>query len=150
MNADKASSLFWFFIAIIVAVGAFRLGLGTFHTPGVGFVAFGAATILGILAAVSFFQAMAKEKAIRHSPLFRETLWIKVILVFAALVIYAQTITIGGYNITTFLLMAFLFWIIERQKVWKVICFSLLTTVTTYYVFSKWLNCQFPIGPLGF
>jgi hypothetical protein len=70
--------------------------------------------------------------------------------VFAALLVYAQVISFLGYNITTFFLMTFLFWVVERQKTWKAIAYALLTTVITYYVFSKWLNCQFPVGPLGF
>jgi hypothetical protein len=27
---------------------------------------------------------------------------------------------------------------------------SILTTILTYLVFSKWLNCQFPDGLFGF
>ena len=46
--------------------------------------------------------------------------------------------------------MTFLFWIAGRQKVWRVVVYSLGTTVITYYVFSKSLNLQFPVGPLGF
>jgi len=150
MNGDKASSLFWLFVAMIVSVGAFRLGLGNFRVPGIGFMPFGAAVLLGLLSIVSFLQAVAKEKTVETTPLFRGTLWLRVVFVFVALLAYAQAIPLGGYNITTFLLMTFLFWIVERQKVWKVVLYAFLTTVITYYVFSKWLNCQFPIGPLGF
>lgn len=150
MNADKAGSLFWLLVAIVVAVGAFRLDLGNVRAPGVGFMPFGAAVLLGLLSIISFLQAAAKEKALKRAPLFRGTLWLWVVVIFGALLAYAQAIPLGGYNITTFLLMTFLFWIMERQKVWKVVLYALLTTVITYYVFSKWLNCQFPIGPLGF
>ncbi|HVP79680.1 MAG TPA: tripartite tricarboxylate transporter TctB family protein [Thermodesulfobacteriota bacterium] len=150
MNADKAGSLFWLLVAIVVAVGAFRLGLGNVRAPGIGFMPFGAAVLLGLLSIISFLRAAAKEKALKSAPLFRGTLWLRVVFVFVALLAYAQAIPLGGYNITTFLLMTFLFWIMERQKVWKVVLYALLTTVITYYVFSKWLNCQFPIGPLGF
>ena len=150
MNADKASSLFWLLVAIVVSVVAFRLGLGNFRVPSIGFMPFGAAVLLGLLSIVSFFQAVAKEKAAKSTPLFRGMLWPRVVFAFAALLAYAQIIPLGGYNITTFLLMTFLFWIVERQKMWKVVAYAFLTTVITYYVFSKWLNCQFPIGPLGF
>lgn len=150
MNADKASSLFWLFVAIVVSVGAFRLGLGNFRVPRIGFMPFGAGVLLGLLSIVSFLQAVAKEKTAKSSPLFRGTLWLRVVFAFAALLAYAQAVPLGGYNITTFLLMTFLFWLVERQKVWKVVVYALLTTAITYYVFSKGLNCQFPVGPLGF
>jgi hypothetical protein len=45
--------------------------------------------------------------------------------------------------------MTFLFRIVERQKIGWVFLLSILTTLTTYLVFSKWLNCQFPDGLLG-
>ncbi len=150
MNAGKAGSLFWLLVAIVVSIGAFRLGLGNLRAPGIGFMPFGAAVLLGLLSIISFVQVAAKEKALKSAPLFRGTLWPRVVFAFAALIAYAQLIPVGGYNITTFLLMTFLFWIVERQKVWKVVVYALLTTVITYYVFSKWLNCQFPVGPLGF
>jgi hypothetical protein len=150
MNADRASSLFWLFVGVVVSVASFRLDVGSFRTPGMGFMPFGAAVLLGLLAVISFFQAAVKEKASDKPAVFRGTRWCKVLFVFAGLLVYVQAIPLAGYNISTFLLMTFLFWIVERQKVWKVVIFALLTTVITYYVFSKWLNCQFPLGPLGF
>jgi hypothetical protein len=149
MNADRASSLFWLFVGVVISVASFRLDVGSFRTPGMGFMPFGAAALLGLLAVISFFQAAVKEKAANKPPLFRGTRWPKVLFVFAGLLIYVQALPLAGYNISTFLLMTFLFWIVERQKIWKVVVFALLVTVITYYVFSKWLNCQFPIGPLG-
>jgi len=150
MSVDKAGSLFWLFVAIIVAVASFRLGLGTIRTPSIGFMPFGAAVLLGLLSLTSFLQALSKGRVADRPPLFRGMLWHRVALVFAALFAYAQLIPLGGYNITTFFLMTFLFWIVGRQPVWKVALYALLATGTTYYVFSKWLNCQFPTGPLGF
>jgi hypothetical protein len=32
MNTDKAASIFWLFISIIVSVASFRLGLGKFSS----------------------------------------------------------------------------------------------------------------------
>ena len=150
MNADRASSLVWLFVAVVVSAASFRLDLGSFRTPGMGFMPFGAAVLLGLLAVISFFQSAVKEKAVNKPAVFRGTRWSKVLFVFAGLLIYVQAMPLAGYNISTFLLMIFLFWIVERQNIWKVVIFALLTTLITYYVFSKWLNCQFPVGPLGF
>ncbi len=150
MSVDQASSLFWFCIAFVVSVASYRLGLGTFRSPSIGFMPFGAALLLGLLSLISFLQASMKERVSRQAPLFRNTLWPRVLFVFLVLLAYAQTIPLLGYNVSTFVLMALLFWIVERQKVWKVMAYALVTTVITYYVFSKWLNCQFPVGPLGF
>jgi len=149
MTSDKPTSIFWLFVSVIVAVASYRLGLGNVSAPGSGFTPFGAAVLLGILSIVCFLQTMAREKPTEVQPLFRGTLWPRVVLVFAALLAYAQLIPFAGYSITTFLLMGFLFWIAGQKKTWKVTLYSLATTVLSYYVFSKWLNLQFPLGPLG-
>jgi hypothetical protein len=151
MNADKGTSLFWFFVSIVVSIAAFRLGLGKLSAPGSGFVPFGAAVLLGLLSVVCFLQAVTREgTAAKAESLFRGTLWYRVVFACLALFAYAQVIPFLGYNITTFLLMTFLFWITGRQKVWRVAVYSFGTTVITYYVFSKSLNLQFPVGPFGF
>ena len=150
MNTDKATSVFWLCISVIVSVASYRLGLGKLSTPSSGFMPFGAAVLLGILSIVSFLQVIRQKKPADVQPLFRGLLWPKVILVFVALFAYTQLIPFGGYGVITFLLMIFLFWIAGQKKVWKVVLYSLTTTALSYYVFSKWLNLQFPIGPLGF
>jgi hypothetical protein len=151
MKADKGTSLFWLFVSIIVSVAAFRLGLGKLSSPGSGFMPFGAAVLLGLLSIICFLQAVRREGTeAKAEPLFRGTLWHRVVFACLALFAYAQVIPFLGYNITTFLLMTFLFWITGRQKMWRVVVYSLGTTVITYYVFSKSLNLQFPAGPFGF
>jgi hypothetical protein len=150
MSADKGSSLFWLSVSIVVSIGAFRLGLGSVKVPGMGFMSFGAAVLLGILSITCFVQAAMQKEDPKPEPLFRGTLWRRVILVFVALLVYVYLLPLGGYNISTFFLMTFLFYTVEHQKVWKVVLYALLTTAITYYVFSKWLNCQFPVGPFGF
>jgi putative tricarboxylic transport membrane protein len=149
MNSDRAGSFFWLMLGIIVSIASYRLGLGSVREPGTGFLPFGAGVLLSILSLCSLFQEYRKLPNSK-APLFKGTFWLKVIAVFAALLIYAQLLPYGGYNICTFLLMFFLFIFLEKQKIWKVALYSLLTVSTTYYVFSKALNLQFPVGPFGF
>jgi hypothetical protein len=151
MNADKGTSLFWLFFSIIVSIGAFHLGLGKLSAPGSGFVPFGASVLVGLLSIVCFLQAATKKATdVKAEPIFQGTLWYRVLFVCLALFTHTQMVPFLGYNIMTFLLMTFLFWITGRQKVWRVVVYSLGTTVITYYVFSKSLNLQFPVGPFGF
>ncbi len=114
-----------------------------------GFMSFGAAALLGIFAVIRMAEPTKKGEQ-RLAALFKGTLWYRVVLVLAALFLYAEFVSQGGYLLTTFILMTFLFWIVERKKIWMITATSLVTTVLTYYVFSKWLNCQFPAGPWGF
>ncbi len=151
MSTDRGTSIFWFLVAVVVAVASYRLDLGTVSQPGSGFLPFWTSVLLGLLSLVSLGQAAVKKKERpKTEPLFAGRLWPRVLLAFVALMAYAQVVSFAGYNLTTFLLMAFLFWLAGRQKLWRVAVYSLGTTVITYYVFSRALNLQFPAGPLGF
>jgi len=151
MSTDRGTSIFWLLVAVVVAVGSYRLGLGSVSQPGSGFLPFWASVLLGLLSLVCFGQAVVNRKGRpRPEPLFAGRLWHRVVLAFVALAAYAQVVPFAGYNLATFLLMAFLFWLAGRQRLWRVAVYSLGTTVMTYYVFSRALNLQFPAGPLGF
>ena len=148
-RSDLGSSLFWLSFSTFVLLESLRLGTGSLRNPGMGLMAFGASGLLGILSVALFIQTIYKREATKIRPVFAETLWKRVILILAALLIYSQLMPLGGYLLTTFLLMTFLFWTVERQKIGWVLALAFLTTLTTYFVFSKWLNCQFPDGLFG-
>lgn len=147
---DQTSSLFWLLVSIAVFVESIRLGIGTIHDPGRGFITFGSSGILGILSLALFFQASLRKEGVEREPLFAGKLWKRVLFVLVSLVVYSRVMPVLGYLITTFLLMALLFWLLERKKILLVVLSSFLATLLTYLVFSKWLNCQFPDGLFGF
>ena len=147
---DQTSSLFWLLVSISVFVESLRLGIGTLKNPGMGFLTFGASGILGILSFVLFLKASFKKEEVKTLPLIFGTFWKRVIWVLIFLIVYSRLMPVLGYLISTFLLMTTLFWILERKKIVFVFVSSILTTLFTYFVFSKWLNCQFPDGLFGF
>jgi putative tricarboxylic transport membrane protein len=147
---DQTSSLFWLLVSISVLVESTSLGIGTLHDPGMGFLTFGASGIMGILSLILFFQATLKKDPGKAAPFFAGPLWKRVIFVLISLVIWSRVMPELGYLNSTSLLMGFLYWILERKKIWLVLLASVLTTLITYLVFSKWLNCQFPEGLFGF
>jgi Tripartite tricarboxylate transporter TctB family len=147
---DQGSSLFWLLFSIFVFIESNRLGIGTPQNPETGFISFGASGLLAILSIILFLQSSLKKEGAKIKSPFQETLWKRVFLVLIALLLYTKLMPFGGYLISTFLLMTFLFFIVERQKMRWVLGLSSLSTLVTYYVFSKWLNCQFPPGLFGF
>lgn len=146
---DKASSLFWLLLSILVCIESLSLGIGTLRKPGTGFMSFGTAGLLGILSIALLLQTIFRRGETEVYVIFSGTLWKRALFVLASLVIYSRLMPLAGYLISTFLLMSFLFWIVRGQRWWWVFISSFLTTVITYYVFSVWLNCQFPEGILG-
>lgn len=147
---DRATSLFWLILSCSVCVQSLRLGIGTLRNPGLGFMAFGASLLLGVLSSILFLQTFFTREPERTTFLFAGKLWQKVFFVLVALLAYAGFIRVGGYLISTFLLMSFLFWVVKGQKGWLVLIFSFLTTLITYYIFSVWLKGQFPEGIFAF
>ncbi len=146
---DQVGGLFWLLIAIYVCIESLRLGLGTPRNPGMGFMTFGGSILLGIFSLIVFFQGFLKKEEPKGEGLLAERLWIRVCIVAIALLIYSALMSFLGYLINTFLLMIFLFGIIRRMNWWWVFISSFVTTLATYYIFSKWLNCQFPYGRFG-
>jgi hypothetical protein len=146
---DQISSLFWLLLSISVCIESIRLGIGTPRHPDMGFMAFGASVLLGILSLTLFLQAILKKEEAKTELLFAGKLWKRVFFALIAILVYAKLMPIAGYLISTFLLMSFLFWIAQEKKWWRVLVLSFLTTLITYYVFSVWLKCQFPEGILG-
>ena len=143
---DRGGSLFWLIFSVCVCTGSIRLGLGTPRNPGMGFMTFGASVLLGVFSLIVFFQTLSKGGEAEIRSIAAGPAWRRVLFVLAAILIYAEILPVLGYLIATFLLMAVLFWVLKGMKWWSVVGSSLLTTISTYYVFSKWLNCQFPEG----
>ena len=147
---DLVSSLFWLLTSVVFFVASLRLGIGTMHNPGMGFLALGAAGILGILSLSLFLKAFFENGVATHEPLFTGKAWKRVLFVLMALTAYSILMPVLGYLIGTFILMSLLFWGLEKKKIGFVLLSSVLATLITYLVFSKWLNCQFPDGFFGF
>jgi hypothetical protein len=132
----------------MVFVGSIHLGLGTTRQPGPGFITFGASGLLGILSLIGFVRTFTGKRK-SGETLFKNILWWRVVLSGLAILAYALVIPALGYLITTFLLMLFLYFMIHEQKWYWVIISSLLSSLGSYYLFSKLLNCQFPDGLFG-
>jgi Tripartite tricarboxylate transporter TctB family len=143
---DQLGSLFWLFMAIYVCIESLRLGTGTPRSPGMGFMTFGASVVLGFFSLIVFIQTFFKKEESNPQAPFSGVLWTRVVFVTIALLIYSQLMPVLGYLISTFLMMSFLFGIVKKMKWWWVFISSFLTTLGTYYLFSKCLNCQFPDG----
>jgi hypothetical protein len=110
-----------------------------------GFMAFAVSLLLGILSLALFSLSTLKPEEGKIAPFFSGRYWKRVLLVLLTIIAYAELMPLGGYLISTFLLMSFLFWIVKGQLGW-VLVLSSLTTLITYCVFSVWLKCQFPSG----
>ena len=152
MNSrDQISGLFWLGISIFVCLESRRVGIGKFQSPEPGFLPFCGGVVLGIFAIILLIiNGLKKQNEKEITNLWKGVEWGKVIMVFCALFIYTALLAKVGYLLMTFGLMAILFGILEKRRLWIRGIAALFTALATYFVFYTWLKIQLPKGILGF
>ncbi len=145
-KAYVIANLFWIALAAAVCVESVRLDIGNPHQPGPAFLPFLAAIIMGILAVIS----LAKPAENRNDEAPGKIGLIKVGLVVAALFLYVGLLATLGFLVDTFLLLLFLFRVMEPYRWPKVLFASVLTISAVYVFFVVLLDSRLPKGILGF
>jgi len=150
-SRDIISSIFWLTIGMGVCYGGYELELGTLNDPGSGFLFFWVGIIMIGLSLSILIRAM-KETAVPGElkrVLWTEIRWKKIVSVLVALFLYAYVFTFLGFIVSTFLLLTFLFKVVEPQKWSWAILGAIISTLTAYGIFQLWLGSQLPKGFLG-
>ncbi len=132
-----------------IALYSRKYGLGTFSTPGPGFLPFLSGAAIALLAVVVFVQHTPKKRETLKS-LWAHSRWVTVLTVMAALVAYTVALQTFGFLLDTFLLTAFLLRVMEPLGWHKVLAGALGATLSSYAIFQLWLEAQLPQGFLGF
>jgi len=133
-------------VGIASSIEAIRLGLGSVHRPGVGFLPLLVGSCLAIIAFFSLIvDIWAALRAGTKERLFGDS-WVKVVLIVCCLGAYVLVLPIAGYLLTTFLLFIFLFRIGGVQRWSMALLAALLTASISYLVFGFLLNIRFPKG----
>ncbi len=150
-RVDRISGVFWLCFAIFAVIESKRLGLGTLHQPGPGFLFFWVNIVLGIMALVVLIRAWAGKKT--EGPgqaIFGGQNISKIIFVMLSLFIYVLLMETVGFIPVTLLLFIFLLGIVEKKRWFFTIFMSVVVTVIAYLIFETWLQSQLPRGLLGF
>ena len=149
-KADRISGIFWLLFSGFICIESYRLGLGSLHQPGPGFIFFWTAAAMGVLSIAVFVQAWATKKTSEpESPIFGRENVLKIILVLLALFLYAFFMETLGFILITLLLFIFLLGMIEKKRWGLTIFVSMMVTAISYLVFEIWLRSQLPKGLLG-
>jgi putative tricarboxylic transport membrane protein len=150
-RADRISGVFWLLFAIFISIESYRLGLGTLHRPGPGFLFFWASIALGLMSIVILIRAWQSKKAGEpEASIFGKQNTQKIILVLASLFLYAIFMETVGFILITLLLFIFLLGIVEKKRWVFTVFVSIVVTVAAYWIFEIWLKSQLPKGLLGF
>jgi putative tricarboxylic transport membrane protein len=150
-KADRISGFFWLFFGILVSVESARLGLGTLHRPGPGFLFFYAGIFVSIMALIILVRALATKKMDRaRERIFEGRDVRKALYVLIAVFLYALLMEPLGFIPVTLLLFLFVLGIIERRRWIVAASTSIAVTVAAYLIFETALHSQLPKGILGF
>ena len=148
-DANLWTSFFLMVLSGVVMSEAFELEIGTPSSPGSGFMIFGTAGVLGILALHLFIKSLLSEKRRPEKALEKTHRW-RVVSVIAANIVYTLILQPVGYLLSTFLLMGFLFQVSGKGKWFSSLWGSALTSFVSYLVFSRLLGLNLPRGWVPF
>jgi putative tricarboxylic transport membrane protein len=145
---DRLSGLFLLAISIFVCVESIKVNIGSFHSPGPGFLPFWGGFILGTLAIVLVVKSiLSKRKETQIiTNLWKGMKWSKVIWISVFFFVYALLLPKLGYLLATFGLMTFLFGVIGKTRIWVQVVTAIITVVASYLIFYVWLQVQLPKG----
>ncbi len=148
-KADRISGIFWLVFSIFVMIESYRLGLGTLHQPGAGFLFFWGSILLGMMSLVIVVRAGGyKNSQQPESFHFREWKPGKIAPVLISLFLYSFLMEKVGFIPMTFFLFIFLLGVIEKKKWFFTLTVSVVVTALTYLIFEIWLKSQLPKGLL--
>lgn len=148
-DANLWASFILILFAVAVSIEAYRLDIGTPSNPGSGFLIFGASTVLGILALHQLIKSIGdRERRIPEDV--SRTYGRRVLAVLVILAVYIFLLAPVGYLICSFLLLCFLFRVLEKGKWVYTLRDAFLTSVISYVIFALLLQLQLPKGLLTF
>jgi putative tricarboxylic transport membrane protein len=148
-NADLWTGLFLMIFSGAVISEAIQLEIGTPQSPGSGFMIFGAAGVLGLLALRQFVKSfrVQESEAKQTSKAIR---WKRIVSVILANILYIFLLQPVGYLLCTFLLLCFLFQVHEKGRWVSAVGGAALTSLLSYLVFSRMLQLHLPRGVIPF
>jgi putative tricarboxylic transport membrane protein len=148
-DANLWTSLFLMILSGAVISESFELEVGTPGNPGSGFMIFGASAVLGLLALHQFIKSLKSLK--QESGAATERIhWGRILGVIAANLLYIFLLQPVGYLICTFLLLFFLFQVLERGRWLQRAIGAALTSFLTYLFFARLLQLNLPKGMIPF
>ena len=139
-------------VSVFVTAESLRMGIGTFHNPGPGFLPFCSAAIFGVFGFILIVTNIQKRRGgSRVTDLWKHVEWKKVVWVILSLFLYTLLFSKIGYLIATFGAVTFLLGIMRRPRTWiPEIASGLMIALITYFLFRVLMGIQLPKGLLDF
>jgi len=141
---DRITGYILLIIGVVTAWSSTQLAMGSFKRPGPGFLPFGLACILIVLAVALIASRWKKNSG--RIPFWPERTWLRPLLGSLAFALYALLIGLIGFLLTTFVFMILWMWVIEGISWRQIATVSTGVTLVLYLIFSYFLEVPLPGG----
>jgi len=150
-KGDLISGIFWLIFSVFICLGSYRLGLGSLHKPGPGFLFFWTGISLGIMSLIVFIRAWKGRKSVASKgSIFGKLNFTKLILVLVSIFLYALFMERLGFIPITFLFFIFILRLVEKKGWLFTLLVTCIVTASSYLLFETWLKSQLPAGLFEF
>ena len=144
---QRISGVVVFLIASAIFWQGRGLSIGTPHAPGPGFFPMLIGATLVLLSVILMIRGGKGTQ--EQAPVTVRSL-VRMLVVFAALLAYFLLLEYIGFVVTSFLLMAFLFLSVARQKWYFAVASSVVCIGLSYLLFAVLRKSNLPKGVFGF
>jgi hypothetical protein len=146
VSRDRVAGVALVLFALYVLWEDRVLPLGTFHSPGPGYMPM---VLALLLAAMGGLVILAGGAAAPFATI-SWTEWRHAIAILGCCIFAAVTLERLGYRLTVALLVGFLLWVVEKKGIVPTVLMAAGLALATYYVFATVLLVPLPLGPWGF
>lgn len=146
---DLIPVIIWIILSLLVIVGSYKLGLGTFRNPGPGMFPFllGTALIFVSLPVLIYSLWDFKSWRKKEVSMWEEIVLWKMGVIVLVLLAYGMILERMGFLITTFLCLFFLYKIVGSERFRKALILASLTVIFSYLLFEIALKVYMPSFP---
>ena len=144
---QRISGVVVFLIASAIFWQGRGLSIGTSHAPGPGFFPMLIGATLILLSVILMIRGGKGTQ--EQTPVTVRSL-VRMLVVFFALLAYFLLLEYLGFVVASFLLMAFLFLSVARQKWYFAVASAVVCIGLSYLLFDVILKSNLPKGVLGF
>lgn len=137
-------ALFFVALGLLWVVASLRMPLWEGFAPQSGFMPLWYGIIVAGLAIAVLVNLYLQNEASKEEQPIRKPL-----IVLAAVAAGIVGMQPMGFGPAVFLLLLFLFALVERLPIVKSVLVAAATTAILFLIFRTWLSVQLPVGPLG-
>jgi hypothetical protein len=142
---DRITNYCFIVFSFFICEESWRLGLGNFKHPGPGFLPFGSALII-ILMAIGQLMVGRKKVVASEAPFFKKERIFKFLAVVVILFGYGLLLEYIGFVLCTGIFVLISLKTIEPKSWGKSILIAVLTAFVAWLLFDYWLQIQAPKG----